>query len=846
MSKILISKYLPAILETLAQSNIMFLKAPTGTGKSLGLPAALAAIGSRVFISVPTRASVLNLYTQQQLIASQLKIEIGYAAESEIHYTDKSKIVYVTSGHLRRKILSAYSGGKPGAMNFCDVLMLDEIHSGSLDNTINLALWEKSAKAGVLVPRLVLASATFPESLEARFPEEMGRKTFSFEARSFPIEIKYHDKSFDPKDSSLALYEAMSKTIRELISRNPKGDLLAFVSGSSEAEILIEKLRDPPLSNCDLLPAHGTLTKEQNQQINVPAKPGRRKVIVATNIAEASITIDNLDFIIDSMLEKRSETSSSGGKRLSLYRISKNSAEQRAGRTGRIGPGFCYRMITAVDYEKLELKRPEEIHRIPLSGVILEVISVGLHPEVLFSDVDPERLKNTLDLLLRLGCITSNNITTERGAFAAEFPLSVRNAVVLYEWTLLEKPLFPALVSLALLDSFGPQSYLWIPRKDPDESVSGYSTRINEYKKEKFGSYRDKSDLGTFLNLWHNFMETIGGYPPKFESVIKKWCNEHSINFKKWKEMLNILKTCNSVIRGLGYSVEVGPFTTKGTLNAIRPVFLDVYKDMVLTATAAGNEYQDDQGLKYKLDNRSYSNKISPITDKKIIALNTMEYSTIGMIRLISVAITAEPEIEKPKIFPVTPTTPTKATESEERKVAEEKKLIIQRPPETQWVAKQLPGREPLMPPQPILVESEIKPTPETEPVKHQPVVVKTVKVPTKTAKTPAKTAKTPVKAAKTPTKAAKTPVKTAKVAVKTVEVPKAPIKAVETPTVSVPTTKAEEIQVSKLEESKVPEAPKVTEPAPEEFVRTVPTQRGRGRPKKQVNIEALAELLPP
>src|SRR5205085_11220862 len=106
-----ISKYLPDIILKLSKVPILFLIAPTGSGKSLAFPAAIASIGSRVFVSVPTRTSVHYLTNTQKIILPN--IDVGYAAEADIKYTDKSKIVYVTSGHLRRKIISTYSNGKP-------------------------------------------------------------------------------------------------------------------------------------------------------------------------------------------------------------------------------------------------------------------------------------------------------------------------------------------------------------------------------------------------------------------------------------------------------------------------------------------------------------------------------------------------------------------------------------------------------------------------------------------------------------------------------------------------------------------------------------------------------------
>ncbi len=736
-----ISQYLPSILKTLAEATILFLDAPTGTGKSLGLPAALAMINSRVFVSVPTRAAVMNLYETQKLIVSTLpiEIEVGYAAESEVHYTDNSKIVYVTSGHLRRKVLGTYGAslrpegynGRPGPIDFCDVLMLDEIHNGSIDNYVNLGLWENAAKAGVQVPRLVLASATFPESLKARFTPEKGRKDFVIEGQTFPVEIQYNDRSYDPKDQQSDLYRDMATVIKKLITGDPKsqgnqkGNVLAFLPGSAEVQTLVEDLGQ--IENCDILTAFGAMKSEELQKIYEPSRPGRRKIIVATNIAETSITIDNLDIIVDSMLEKRSETSSSGGLRLNLTKISKDSARQRTGRTGRLRDGYCYRMITKEDFEKLEQSRPDEIHRLPLSGVILELISVGLEPSILFTEIETDKLNATLETLINLGCITAHGTITSKGSFVAEFPLSVRNALVLYEWLQLKsKPVFPALVTVALLDSFGP-SYLWTPSREKDEKISDYSLRIEKYKKEYFESYKEKSDPGTFLNLWHDFTNSIGGYPAKNEATIKRWCLEGSINFKKWKEALGILKTCINVLRRIRphLRIEIGPFTTDGLINLIRPIMAKVYSDMIFTAV--GDQYKDPNGLLYKLDNRNVSNKLSPLIDRSIIALITFESSVAGRgkgIRLISIALDLpDPKAEKESKDTVFSVLPPSAS------LPYEVPKEIQKPGGLQWIPKAVPGSQTFL--QPQLVESlpvsqpasETMPASGTSIMPQQPVI---------------------------------------------------------------------------------------------------------------------------
>ncbi len=629
-----ITPHLPDILGILENNPIVFLVAPTGSGKSLGLPAAIAAndAKTRIFISVPTRTAAISLANTASVLLKGIQVTVGYAAEGEVKYTDKTQIVYATSGHLRRKLIAAYNQGTASSINFCDILVIDEIHSGSIDNTVNIALWEKAAYSDIEVPRLVLASATFPEHLMSRFPEGV---KYEVPGQTFPIEVQYHRRSFKPNDNSSVIFKELNAVIRTIISRVPQGDIIVFLPGSTEVETMIELLRSgPSIGDVLLLPAYGALSSEDLTKIH--EETTQRKVIVATNIAETSITIDNLDIVIDSMLEKRSERSASGGERLTLSLISQDSAIQRCGRTGRLKSGLCYRMITEADFKALDKKRPDDIHRLPLIGTLIEILSIGLKPELLLGEISPEQINKDKETLQNLGCYTTT--ITQKGLFVAKFPLSVRNACILYECTNTDVPIFPVIVMIALIDAYGP-SYIWIPRKESSETTANYNIRKAEYIKKYFDTFRDTSDVGTLLNLWHDYMQYSGGYPAT-DAKTKQWCVYRSIHLRKWKEMLAILKVCLNSLRSMKINVEEGPFTTDGLLAKIRPIIYNVYQDKILTYR--NGMYYDAAGFSYRLDNKIGINKLVPSQNIQIIPLISIEISKDAQdkgLRIVSIAL---------------------------------------------------------------------------------------------------------------------------------------------------------------------------------------------------------------
>lgn len=439
----LILSHLSKIVELISKNAVVSVVAGTGSGKSVGLPAAIAATGSRCFVVVPTRTAAHSLSEYQKVLQVQNKVEksyvdtlIGFGAEGKITYGPETKIAYVTGGHMRRKLLGYFNGGKAEPIDFCDVLVADEVHSGSLDTTMIISMWMAAAKLGVRVPRLVLASAT-PVPLNIK-PEPV---VYTVESATFPIEFRYLDQD-TPIDLKNILLE-ITATQALKIHRETKvetGHILIFAPGTTEVEN-IKNLINMSLKKHEkviVVPAYSVLDKELINLIYKKTAPGERKIVIATNIAEMSITIEDIGHVIDTMIEKRSETSASGGFRLTTHYISKDSAKQRAGRTGRTRNGVCYRMCTKQKYESLEQHRPPEIERIPIYEVVMELLSVGLSPEKILIGVDKKRVNNAVKLLKQLGMVEGNNETdfkvTDAGQFAPKFPLSVRNAAFLWNW----------------------------------------------------------------------------------------------------------------------------------------------------------------------------------------------------------------------------------------------------------------------------------------------------------------------------------------------------------------------------------------------------------------------------
>jgi HrpA-like RNA helicase len=647
-----ITPHLPKIVSLISTNATVSIVAPTGSGKSVAVPAAIAASGARCFVTVPTRTAAISLTEYQRILQqaaspnsniNQINKLVGYAAEGNVNYGPETVIAYVTGGHARRKMLSYFNKGIASPIDFCDVLMVDEVHSGSLDTTIIISLWMKAASSGVQVPRLVIASATpVPIAIDPT------PAVYTVDLAAFPIEYRYLDKDIDIDDPNGLLYNEAAKIAADIHRNTPinSGHILIFAPGSTEVENVAASLKEQlgasiEGKSIDIIPAFGALKPEDIALIYKQTGPNERKAVIATNIAEMSITITDVGHVIDTMVEKRAETSQSGGFRLTTHYISKDSAKQRAGRTGRTRPGICYRMCTQETFERLEDHRPPEIQRIPIYETVMELLDVGLSPENVIKGIDVQRIVHAVQLLSRLGMVTNteNGIAvTDLGHFAPKFHISVRNSAFLWHWIQAGYPVFPGIVVAVLIDCYGP-SYFWIPRRKPEMSTEEYNLILKEYKTKYFGKYVGYNDLETCLNMWSDLMKNTGGIQTSQKALVN-WARDNSINNKKIRELLLIVEQCVNAATRNRYTVTIGPFTTEGVMTAARPILLSVYSDMTMIHRRDITYFNPISREEYRLDNRDAVNKLIDNPPKGIIALVTAEIKTQrGVFRVIGFGV---------------------------------------------------------------------------------------------------------------------------------------------------------------------------------------------------------------
>ncbi|UCI07690.1 ATP-dependent helicase HrpB [Mesorhizobium sp. B1-1-8] len=423
-----VSAVLPALGEALAGRNSAVLVAPPGAGKTTLVPLALLdaswlGTGKIVLLEPRRLAARAAARRMAELLGEEPGGTVGYAMRMENRTSARTRILVVTEGVLSRMILD--DPELPGV----SAVIFDEFHERSLDGDFGLAL--ALDVQGALRPdlRLLVMSATLDGARVARLLVQA--PVIESEGRAFPVDIRY-----DERPAGVAIEDAMAKAIRSALATE-QGSVLAFLPGQREIERTAERLHGNVGADTDIVPLYGQLDNKAQDAAIKPAPAGRRKVVLATSIAETSITIDGVRVVIDSGLSRlpRYEPAS-GLTRLETVRVSKASADQRAGRAGRTQAGVAIRLWRAEQTAALPAFTPPEILEADLSGLLLDCAAFGVaDPSSLaFLDPPPGPALNEARALLRaLHAIDEAGRLTEAGAAMRGLALPVRLAHMVAE-----------------------------------------------------------------------------------------------------------------------------------------------------------------------------------------------------------------------------------------------------------------------------------------------------------------------------------------------------------------------------------------------------------------------------
>ena len=415
---------LDPLKSALANGNTAVLAAPPGAGKTTVVPLALldqAWLGDgRVLVLEPRRIAARAAADRMAAtLGQEAGGTVGYRTRLQSRIGPKTRIEVITEGVFTRMILD-----DPG-LEGVGVVLFDEFHERSLDADLGLALARETQGALREDLRLLVMSATLDVAGVSRLLE--GAPVIEAEGRAYPVDTRYLGRN--PTER---FEEAMARACLTALGEET-GSVLAFLPGQGEihrvARLISERLRLP---NVDVVPLYGGLDRAEQDRAIEPAAPGRRKLVLATSVAETSLTIDGVRVVVDGGLSRvpRFEPSS-GLTRLATVRVSRSSAEQRRGRAGRTEPGVCYRLWDEEQTRGLVPHQRPEIQEADLTGLALDLARWGARSVEGLALLDPPpagALAEARKVLTRLGALDAEGGLTEHGRRLTRIPLSPRLA----------------------------------------------------------------------------------------------------------------------------------------------------------------------------------------------------------------------------------------------------------------------------------------------------------------------------------------------------------------------------------------------------------------------------------
>lgn len=546
-----ISKVKNQILYAIEKYQVTILIGETGSGKTTQIPQFLyesgwCENGKIIGCTQPRRMACISVANR---VAQEMHCDVGSLVGYNIRFDDKTdpvktKIKYVTDGMLVREmmvdpLLSTYS-----------VVMIDEAHERGVNSDVIMSLLKKILKKRKDL-HLVVSSATlqarefasFFETNETENSTKDSTTIVSVDGRMFPVELYYLGQ---PLNSYI---QAAYDTVVNIDRNEGLGDILVFLTGQDEIEKLIGMLNEYTQkykSTMVAYPLYSGLSIAEQMKVFDPLLKGVRKVVCSTNIAEASITIDNIVYVVDcGFVKQKLYDPLSDIERLVVTEISQSSAIQRAGRAGRTKSGKCFRLYTENAYKNVLVEQTiPEIQRINLAPVVIQLKALGIDNIVQFDFVSPpptESLIRSLELLYSLGIVDNNaKLTDPLGIQIAEFPIDPKLAKML----LISGEMYCSEEALIIASMLTVQTVFNISRSSQDRS---------EKAKKKFSV--QEGDHLMLLNLYKAY---------NTQRNRSQWCYDNFIDPKAMARVLQVrlqllafMKKYKVPIRSCGENSEI-------------------------------------------------------------------------------------------------------------------------------------------------------------------------------------------------------------------------------------------------------------------------------------------------
>ena len=517
------------IIELIQQHQVIVVAGETGSGKTTQLPKFCIESGQgregKIGCTQPRRVAATSIarYLSQEFSASH---SVVYKIRFLSTDSDKALIKFMTDGILLAEMQSDH------LLREYDTLIIDEAH----ERTLNIDFILGNIKQ--ILPRrpdlkVIISSATIDTESFAKFFDDA--PIIEVSGRLYPVTVYYNPIDHQLEESGdLTIIDQAVATAQKLYQESSRGDMLVFMPGEADIRETVDKLRGAKWCQAEILPLFGRLTAAEQNRIFTSGE--RRRIVVATNIAETSLTIPGIRYVIDSGTARISRyCPRSKTKRLPIEAISRSSAQQRQGRCGRVEDGVCVRLYYEEDFLARDQFTAPEIRRSDLAEVILRMAALQMGAIEDFPFIDPparNAIGDAVNTLRELGALDSKNQLTALGREMAALPIDPRTARILLaaiETGALAEILIIA-AALSIQD----------PRERPFEKASEADERHKAFMDPR-------SDFLTYLNLWQE-------YHDKWEQLqtqnkMRKFCRQHFLSYTRMREWCDLHRELTAILK---------------------------------------------------------------------------------------------------------------------------------------------------------------------------------------------------------------------------------------------------------------------------------------------------------
>ncbi|KAK9458141.1 P-loop containing nucleoside triphosphate hydrolase protein [Dipodascopsis uninucleata] len=565
-----IYEYRDELLDAFNNYQVLIIVGQTGSGKTTQLPqylheAGYTRDGKKVGCTQPRRVAAMSVAQRvSEEMGVKLGNEVGYSIRFEDKSSDRTVIKYMTDGMLLREFLT-----DPELSGY-SALIIDEAHERTLHTDILLGLLKDIARYRKDL-RLLIASATMDAEKFSQFFDDA--PIFEIPGRRYPVDIFYTQQ---PEANYI---QAAINTVFQIHTSKQSGDILVFLTGQDEIETMSETLADTcyklgnKIQEMIICPIYANLPPEQQSKIFEPTPKKARKVVLATNIAETSITIDGIVYVIDpGYVKENVYNPRTGMSSLVVTQCSQASANQRAGRAGRVGPGKCFRLFTQwAFYNELPPSTQPEILRTNLESVVLTLMSLGINDLINFDFMDPpptETLVRSLEHLYALGALNDRGELTKIGRQMAEFPtdpMFSKAIIASDKYSCVEEV-------LSIISMLGEASALFYRPKDKKL----YADKARE------AFTRPGGDHLSLLEIWNEWVDT------DFSNI---WAAENFLQYKSLCRARDVRDQLAKLCERVGIKLSSSGTQGNGFINIQKAIASGFFSNSA-RLTRSGDSYR--------------------------------------------------------------------------------------------------------------------------------------------------------------------------------------------------------------------------------------------------------------